>query len=386
MFVLCPHCQFLVTVDRGSGAPPARCPRCRGLVAPMAMGSSPASDDLSAAMAALAPPASIVGTRAATRGDAVDALDSGTEPPGATVPDTSLPWNTPPAPPIDAPLAAMAMPPAGKEPRLDVAGPEAVERDGVHGSPAGDAASPDESVATQSARPQALPTKQDGEVPTTGTPLEEATIAGIPAAAGEATPPAGQDPLAPAAPAPPARATPARSRRRRKPGLPRIPGLAFVRSARLRRWRAPVAIAALTLLLALQMLLADRAQLAADARWRPWLQAMCDVLACDLPPWRQPEAFRLVERNVSADPQRTGVLNVRARFRNDARWAQPLPAIALTLSDADGRTLGARVFTPGEYLAPGTTQNGIASGQLATVSIDVVEPAQGVVAFTFEFR
>src|SRR4249919_2576942 len=32
MFVLCPHCQFLVAVDPGSGLPPARCPRCDGNV------------------------------------------------------------------------------------------------------------------------------------------------------------------------------------------------------------------------------------------------------------------------------------------------------------------------------------------------------------------
>src|SRR5207342_3847653 len=30
MFVLCPHCQFLVAVDPISGLPPARCPRCDG--------------------------------------------------------------------------------------------------------------------------------------------------------------------------------------------------------------------------------------------------------------------------------------------------------------------------------------------------------------------
>ena len=32
MFVLCPHCQFLVAVDPASGLPPAHCPRCNGAV------------------------------------------------------------------------------------------------------------------------------------------------------------------------------------------------------------------------------------------------------------------------------------------------------------------------------------------------------------------
>jgi hypothetical protein len=153
-----------------------------------------------------------------------------------------------------------------------------------------------------------------------------------------------------------------------------------------RRWHAPAAIAALALLLVLQMLLADRAQLAADAQWRPSMLAMCAVLGCDLPPWREPDAFVLLDRDVRPDPAHPGVLQVHARFRNDARWPQRWPALALALSDADGRVLGARVFTSREYLAMAGTQNGIASGQVAAVSIRIREPGPGVVAFTFDFR
>ena len=43
MFVLCPHCQFLVALDPASGQPPLRCPRCEEALQPT---PAPAGDPL----------------------------------------------------------------------------------------------------------------------------------------------------------------------------------------------------------------------------------------------------------------------------------------------------------------------------------------------------
>jgi hypothetical protein len=134
----------------------------------------------------------------------------------------------------------------------------------------------------------------------------------------------------------------------------------------------------------LQVLLADRARLAMEARWRPALATLCGVVRCTLPAWHEPEAFTLVARDVR--PVRSGVLHVTATFRNDARWRQDWPALHLALQDVDGRTIGARVFAPKDYLGRGQTQNGLAPGQVASVAFDVGEPPGTVVAFTFDFR
>jgi hypothetical protein len=151
--------------------------------------------------------------------------------------------------------------------------------------------------------------------------------------------------------------------------------------------RRGVAIAAaLALLLVVQVLLADRAQLAADARWRPVVEGACAVLRCDVPAWREPAAFTLMQRDVRPDPARPGVLHVAASFRNDARWAQAWPRLVLTLSDADGRAVGFRAFEPSEYLGKAPAQPTLASGASAVVALDVIEPGPGVVAFTFDFR
>ena len=149
------------------------------------------------------------------------------------------------------------------------------------------------------------------------------------------------------------------------------------------RWRWPL-IALLALLLGLQILLADRARLAADPGWRPVVENLCGALGCTLPPWHEPTAFLMLDRQIRpADTP--GVLRVDATFRNDARWAQDWPALQLALSDADGRVLGSAVFTPEQYLgaAPATR---LAPGQSAQASFLVREPAPGTVAFSFEFR
>jgi hypothetical protein len=161
--------------------------------------------------------------------------------------------------------------------------------------------------------------------------------------------------------------------------------LAFASPARGRglvRWTWPL-IAALALLLVVQLLLADRARLAGDARWRPLLEQVCGALQCELPPWQEPSAFTMLDRKVR--PATPGALRVDATFRNDARWAQPWPALQLALSDADGRILGSHVFQAQDYLgaAPATR---LAPGQSAQITFLVQEPAPGTVAFSFEFR
>jgi hypothetical protein len=158
-------------------------------------------------------------------------------------------------------------------------------------------------------------------------------------------------------------------------------------TARSRRdYRAVGAALALTLALGLQLLLAQRAVLAADPGWRPAITALCGLLRCALPPWREPAAFTMLNRHVRPHPDAPGTLLIDASFRNDARWPQPWPRLELTLSDVDGRTVGARTFDASEYLGVPPAQPELAPGQSASLSLAVVEPAPDIVSFTFDFR
>lgn len=165
------------------------------------------------------------------------------------------------------------------------------------------------------------------------------------------------------------------------PSFLRLPG------ARLRtpRWQWGM-VAGLAALLLVQIAVADRARLAADAGTRPWIAGLCGVLRCSLPAWREPTAFSMLSRDVRPVPGQAGALQVQASIRNDARWAQAWPSLRLSLSDADGRVIGTNVFAPADYLDRATDPAAtLEPGQSAQIAFRVREPAASTVAFTFEF-
>ncbi|MFN7136091.1 MAG: DUF3426 domain-containing protein [Thermomonas sp.] len=170
----------------------------------------------------------------------------------------------------------------------------------------------------------------------------------------------------------------------RAPGTPGF--LAGGRPAPVRRRGEWLALALLAVALLAQLGWLQRAQLAASPRLRPLLEAGCGLLHCPLPAWREPGAFSMLSRDVIAPPDRPGVLRVQASFRNDARWAQPWPVLALTLADANGRTLGSRRFLPRDYLGPEPHPALLQPGQAGQIAFDLVEPAPDVVAFDFRFE
>ncbi|MCL7714524.1 DUF3426 domain-containing protein [Stenotrophomonas mori] len=152
------------------------------------------------------------------------------------------------------------------------------------------------------------------------------------------------------------------------------------------RWQW-LLLAALALLLAVQVVVADRATLAARAGTRPLVAGLCAVLRCSLPPWHQPDAFTMLQRDIRPLPGTEGVLQVQASFRNDARWAQAWPQLRLSLADADGRVTGRRLLSPDDYLGGAhDPQQRLAPGQSAQVAFLLREPAATTVAYTFEFR
>lgn len=150
------------------------------------------------------------------------------------------------------------------------------------------------------------------------------------------------------------------------------------------RWQWGVIIALVTILV-LQVLLADRERLAANAGWRPLIGGLCGVLGCSMPAWREPQALTMIDRDVRPLPETPGVLLAKATFRNDARWAQPWPVVLLTLKDADGRSVGARALAPADYLDASAEMH-IAPGQTAEITVNVREPSASVVAFAFDFH
>lgn len=165
----------------------------------------------------------------------------------------------------------------------------------------------------------------------------------------------------------------------------------FVRRHRSARRRAGglawlAAAVALGALLALQIALAQRHELAADARFRPALEHLCGTLGCDLPPWRDPDRLQVIDRGVVPHPSTADALLVTATIRNDAPWPQAWPMLELTLSDLEGEPVAMRRFRPEEYLGAAPERPLLGSGETVLARLELADPGKQAVAFGFEFR
>lgn len=371
MFLNCPYCRALVATDPVTDLPPSHCPQCGErlrnvdgtlVTALRPAGEAPApepeaaptpapAEDFAAMERAREDEAFVREARA--QGDPLDAFDqeTPTDEEDAETVRRRVEFEA-------AAIAAALLAPVPRAERgLDEQQLDAlVDANLAAESPA--LLDADRIDAVLQAAPEALP------------------VAAVPTEPndGEASPPAA---AAVAAPPPP----------RPRVGL-RVPSFARGKGDGTRHFRhwPLVSVIALTLLLVLQVLLADRARLATSATWRPVVAALCGVFRCALPPWREPEAFTLVQRDVRQHPTLPGVLRVSATFRNDARWAQPWPQVHLTLSDLNGRRAGERAFLPREYLGGEPEQAELAPGESVAIAMDIVEPAPQIVAFDFRFR
>lgn len=432
MFINCPHCQALIATDPATDLPPPKCPRCaaglRGKAdaagdAPPAIATQPdtathatpadaeatppaasalpqvepldarpaeepdgaagqARADLPTAIAAVISPIAALLKKPAPR---TPAGESTQEPASAA---SAKPADTPASVASTEPVRTASTTPADKPASAPSSKPADEPASAVSNEPA-DAPATTPSTASATARadaPSTRPAEASAESPaepeTPPAALEPATPQATETVADEAaTPPpspattdAAAVPAATVGPAPrPATATPSFART----GTAQHHGF---------DWKTASAAVALALLLVLQLLLAGRAQLADDARWRPLVSTLCSAFGCTLPPWREPAAFTVLARDVRPHPSLPGVLRVTATLRNDARWSQPWPRLRLTLSDVDGNPVAARDFAASEYLGARSSPQQIASGQVAAFAMDIVEPAPRSVAFDFELH
>jgi predicted Zn finger-like uncharacterized protein len=132
--------------------------------------------------------------------------------------------------------------------------------------------------------------------------------------------------------------------------------VSFVRQARREAlWRRPgvrialaVAGVLLALLLALQAAYQDRDRLAlAQPGLRPSLERMCAVFGCTLGAPRQIEA--VVIESSGFNRLRNDTYRLAFTLRNTAPVPVAVPAMELTITDAQDQTIARRVLTPREF-------------------------------------
>ncbi len=135
--------------------------------------------------------------------------------------------------------------------------------------------------------------------------------------------------------------------------------VSFVRAAKRKAfWRQPLvrlalgaAMVVLLCTLALQVVLQERDRIAAvDSRVRPWLQMLCEPFQCALAPLRQ--IADIVIDSSSFNKRRGDSYQLTFALKNRAAVPLAMPAMELTLTDAQEQPVLRRVFLPHEMAAP----------------------------------
>ncbi|MET0659984.1 MAG: DUF3426 domain-containing protein, partial [Steroidobacteraceae bacterium] len=143
-------------------------------------------------------------------------------------------------------------------------------------------------------------------------------------------------------------------------------------------------LAPLALLLILQIVHHERAQLARHPRIGPWLSNVYSAFGMQLDPDWDLSAYDLKQRGVMADPATPGTLTVRATITNRASYPQPYPLLKLVLEDRWGSAVRAREFRPDEY-APAPPKSGLlAPNQKTEARVAIADPGPEAEGFRFD--
>ncbi len=141
---------------------------------------------------------------------------------------------------------------------------------------------------------------------------------------------------------------------------PELEEVSFVRAARRKAfWRRPLVRTVLGLVfvlllggLAVQIAVQERSRIAAlDTRTRPWLQQLCAHLGCTLAPRRQIADLVIDSSSFSNRPRGDGSL-LSVTVKNRAEIPLAMPAVELTLTDAQDQPVLRRVLLPSDLAAP----------------------------------
>lgn len=118
----------------------------------------------------------------------------------------------------------------------------------------------------------------------------------------------------------------------------------------------------------------------------PGMGLLCQQVECALPISRDTEAFKVLERQLEADPHFPDALRLHLRVQNAAAFAQQPPDLQLTLFDSNESLLARRRLMPADYLFPAPDENFmLAAQEVITIEIVFEDPGLRASGFKLDF-
>lgn len=128
-----------------------------------------------------------------------------------------------------------------------------------------------------------------------------------------------------------------------------------------------------------------RSDLARHSELRPWLNGLCRIMDCQIPPRRDVTKIAVLKRQVVEDPNERGALLVSAVIENQASFPQPYPILQLSLSNINGQLLARGRFAPRQYLVNKNLPAQLPPHSPVQVELKIVDPGKNAINFEFAF-
>lgn len=116
------------------------------------------------------------------------------------------------------------------------------------------------------------------------------------------------------------------------------------------QWRWLAAAFAMVGLLGLQYVYFYWGDLISSSKARPALASVCNVVGCELPPFRDIGNIKVEKHVMRMHAEVDEAMTVDIIIRNKAKLPQPFPILQLTFSDMNNLPVATRKFFPNEYL------------------------------------
>ncbi|MEE9327506.1 MAG: zinc-ribbon and DUF3426 domain-containing protein [Cocleimonas sp.] len=102
-------------------------------------------------------------------------------------------------------------------------------------------------------------------------------------------------------------------------------------------------------------------------------------------PQRLPDQVQMLNHNIFAHPNESGVLMISATMENTAKQVQPYPVLEVKLSNAKSEVIALRRFTPEEYLDNPSKGMLLQVKQPTSIKLKIKDPGESATRFQFDF-
>lgn len=149
-----------------------------------------------------------------------------------------------------------------------------------------------------------------------------------------------------------------------------------------RKWLWRVALVAVCLLLAAQLIYFRFDSLSKHPTYRPLLTHICSIIGCQIPPWVAVDKIRSNNLIVRSHPTAANALLVDVILINNANFEQPYPALSLEFSTLGDSLVAASEMQPAQYLRGELAGSRLMPiGQPIQISLSIQDPGSDAVNY-----